>query len=290
LRTGLAEIFGVLLGPRANLGLFVPALSHRARWNLLSRPLWALVERLDVLLHAQIAATRADPSLEEREDVLALLVVARDEQGVGLTDGELRDELITLVTAGHETTATAIAWGADLLAHAPDVATTLRERLADGDRDYLKATAKEVLRVRTVAPISAARHSLEPFPIDGWLLGPDAAILVNAHDLHGDPELHPEPEAFRPQRFLDDPPDGYAYLPFGGGAHRCIGSALATLELELALEAIVTGCTLSPAGPPATRVRRGVTMAPGNRGAVRVTRLAPRRPTPHAETVPVSSA
>ena len=199
-----------------------------------------------------------------------MLVTARDEDGNGMSDAELRDELVTLVTAGHETTATAIAWAGGLLAHHPAVAGRLRETLADGDRDYLRATAKEVLRVRTVTPITAARHVLEPFPIDGWLFGSEAAILVNAEHLHHDPELHPEPDAFRPERFIDDPPDGYAYLPFGGGAHRCLGSALAMLELENAIEAMATACELEPAGPPAQPKRRGVTLAPGDRGAVRV--------------------
>jgi cytochrome P450 len=180
---------------------------------------------------------------------------------------------MTLVSAGHETTATAIGWAADLLAHNPDVAARLRESLAAGDRDYLKATAKEVLRARTVFYASAARHSLEPLRIGEWTIGTETLVLVDAQGVHGDPELWPEPEAFRPDRFLGEQPDGYSYVPFGGGAHRCLGAALASMELELVIEAIVTRVVLEPAGPPAEPVRRGISLAPGNRAKVRVAEL-----------------
>jgi cytochrome P450 len=280
LRKGLSSIFEAMVHPLSNLGLFLPrGLSRRARWNVLSRPFWSLMDRLHALLEEHIALTRSDPGLSERQDVLALLVLARDDQGNGLSEEELRDDLVTLVAAGHETTATAIAWGAELLAHHPQVAARVRASLADGDRDYLKAAAKEVLRLRTVAPVSAARHPLEPFSIDGYTVTAEAVVLVDAYDLHRDPSLYPDPRAFRPERFLEDPPDGYAYLPFGGGAHRCLGSALATLELELALEAIATRFTLAPAGPPAKPVRRGVTLAPANRGRVQIADKLPLRGT-----------
>jgi cytochrome P450 len=120
---------------------------------------------------------------------------------------------MTLLVAGHETTATAIAWAADLLAHHPAVVDRLRE----GDRAYLAATAKEVMRVRTIVPVAAART----------LLPEATVVLVDAYTLHHDPELWEEPEAFRPERFLDGQPEPYSYLPFGGGAHRCLGAARA---------------------------------------------------------------
>ena len=138
---------------------------------------------------------------------------------------------------------------------------------------YLKATAKEVLRARTVAYASAARRSLEPLRLGDWVIGPETLVLVDAQGIHRDPDLYPEPEAFRPERFLDGQPDGYSYVPFGGGAHRCLGAALATMELELVIETIVTRVRLVPAGPPARPVRRGVTLAPGNAGRVRVADL-----------------
>jgi cytochrome P450 len=256
--------------PRNNLGLFLPrAITRRAWWNVAARPGYRRLDRIRELLSAHITRTRDDPDLEHRNDVLSLLVHACDD-GAQLTDGELRDDLVTLVTAGHETTATAIAWGCDLLANNPGVARRLRDTLASGDRDYLKATVKEVLRARSILYVSVARHSLEPFRIGNWVLGPDVLILVDAQGIHGDPHLYPEPDAFRPERFLERSPDGYSYIPFGGGAHRCLGAPLATLELELFLESVAQNVILSPAGPPARPTRRGVTLAPGNRGRVRV--------------------
>ncbi len=257
-----------------NLAQFAPPwMTRRSWWNLPARFVYSRIDRVRGLLEAHITRTRTDPELARREDVLALLVRARDENGATLDNIDLRDELMTLVTAGHETTATAIAWAADLLAHNPAVADRLRETLADGDREYLKATAKEVLRARTVAYASAARHSLEPLKLGDWVIGPETLVLVDAQGIHRDPDLYPEPEAFRPERFLDGQPDGYSYVPFGGGAHRCLGAALATMELELVIETIVTRVRLVPAGPPARPVRRGVTLAPGNAGRVRVADL-----------------
>jgi cytochrome P450 len=226
------------------------------------------------LLGAHIARTRADPTLAERDDVLAVLVRARDQNGHALSDIDLRDELVTLVAAGHETTATAMAWACDLLAHHPDVVTRLRATIASGEREYLKATAKDVLRVRTVVYVAATRQMLEPFRIGEWIVGSDALVLVDAQGVHGDPRLYPQPQEFRPERFLGATPDGYAYIPFGGGAHRCLGAALATLELELFIETLVNHIDLAPVGAPAPPTRRGVTLAPRNQGRVRVSHRA----------------
>lgn len=271
----IAQHFDSINSRANNLAQFVPPwMTRRAWWNLPARAAYSRIDRVRGLLEAHIARTRTDPGLDRREDVLALLVRARDENGAALDDIDLRDELMTLVTAGHETTATAIAWAADLLAHNPAVAGRLRQTLLGGDREYLKATAKEVLRARTVAYASAARHSLEPLKLGEWVIGPETLVLVDAQGIHGDPKLYPEPDAFRPERFLDDPPDSYSYVPFGGGAHRCLGAALAMMELELVIEAIVTRVRLAPAGPPAQPVRRGVTLAPGNEGRVLVAELA----------------
>jgi cytochrome P450 len=280
LRDELAALIDWFNTPLHNLALFLPAgLNQRAWWNLPTRPAYARLDRMHQLLDEHIARTRSDPALAERNDVLSLLVAARGEDGQALTDLDLRDELVTLVIAGHETTATAIAWACDLLAHTPEQQNRIRETLAEGDHDYLKAAAKEVLRARTLAYASAARHPLEPFEIDDWLIGPNTLILVDAQGVHGDPEVYPDPEAFRPERFLETPPDGYAYIPFGGGAHRCLGASLAMLELESFLETLVTRVELAPTGPPAKRVRRGPILAPDTEGRVRISRLlSPAQP------------
>jgi cytochrome P450 len=274
LRDELASLIDWFNTPLHNLALFLPAgFGRRAKWNVLTRPAYARLDRMHALLDQHISSTRRDPALEQRTDVLALLVAARGEDGRALTDLDLRDELVTLVIAGHETTATAIAWACDLLAHNQGTQERLRETVVGGGREYLKAAAKEVLRARTIAYVSAGRHPLEPFPIGHWLIGEDALILVDAQGVHRDPEVYPDPEAFRPERFLEDPPDSYGYIPFGGGAHRCLGASLAMLELEVFLEVLAEHVRLAPAAPPARLVRRGPILAPDTEGKVRVSRL-----------------
>jgi cytochrome P450 len=287
LRSRLVENFDALDSPRNNLALFLPeVLTRRASWNSWA---YAPLDRVHELLAEHVVRTRSDPALDERADVLSLWIRARNDQEgadrgrTSLTDADLRDELLTLVIAGHETTATAIGWACDLLAHNPAVAARLRE---DEDHEYLKATAKEVLRARTIAYASAARHPLEPFPIGDWVLGSDVMILVDAQGVHLNPDLYPQPETFRPERFLEHSPDKYAYIPFGGGAHRCLGASLAMLELELFIETLVDRVELAPDGAPARPVRRGVTLAPANGGRVRVSRVsAPTSRSRRAERV-----
>lgn len=239
----MAKLADAFNSPLANLGLFAPALTRRTRWNPVSEHYWRMVDELDALMDGLVRDGG------EREDsVLAML------RETGLSDLELRDELKTLLIAGHETTATAIGWAADLLAHHPTVA----DRLRDGDRDYLAATAKEVLRIRPVLPVAAGRH----------LLPGGEMYLIDAYTLHHDPELWDEPGAFRPERFLDGEVAPYSYLPFGGGAHRCLGASLATLELEVAIAGIAERFDLAPAGPPQAPVRRGPTLTPADGATV----------------------
>ncbi len=205
-----------------------------------------------------VAAARADPVLPERTDLLAELVRGTDEKSQGLSDSELIDELKTLLIAGHETTATAIAWAADILAHDRDAA----ERLRDADDAYIARAAKEVLRLRTLAPVSVSRTLLEEAPIAGGMLPRDTVVVIDAFSLHRDRALHPQPDAFRPDRFANGGPPQYSYLPFGGGAHRCPGAALASLELEVFVAAVRSRFSLLPVGSPEAAVRRGPTLVP----------------------------
>jgi cytochrome P450 len=274
-RGELIEIFDAMVKPHNTLTMFLPALTRRgSRWRALSHPFRSLVARLDSLLARHIAEARRDPGLAEREDVLAMLMCARDADGNGLSDADLRDELVTLVVAGHETTATAMGWGADLLANSPEVVERLRVTLAAGERDYLKAAAKEILRARTVVTVGAARRVLEPFPIGDHVVDENAILIVDAHGVHGDPALHPDPEAYRPERFLDADAEPYSFLPFGGGAHRCLGGPLAMLWLELFIETLVTRRDLRPVEAPAKPMRRGVTLAPSTQGRIASVPLA----------------
>jgi cytochrome P450 len=282
LRDEITSAFDSFNTPMNNLAQFMPPwATRRSWWNVPVRVAYRRIDRVRALLEGHIATTREDPGLQRRDDVLALLVRARDQDGAALSDLDLRDELMTLVAAGHETTATAIAWAADLLAHNPTAADRVRETLAEGDREYLKATAKEVLRARTIAYVSAARQLLEPLRIGHLVIASGTLVLVDAQGMHGDPQLYPDPDAFRPERFLGEQPDSYSYVPFGGGAHRCLGAALATMELELAIEAIVTRVRIAAVGPPAGLVRRGVTLAPDNEGRVRIVERLYSAQAPH---------
>src|SRR4051794_10083614 len=245
--------------PTPAVTTYFPQLKTRARWNVGTIRWWQHTDELYELLDAQVVATQNDPRLDERDDILAMLVQARDEDGNSLTREDLRDELLALIGAGHETTAAAIAWGAEFLAH--DEA--LRERARNGDDDYLDALVKETLRIRSPLGASSVRVLDEPFEIGGHTIPAGVPILINGWGLHHDASLYPEPDAFRPERFLDRPPEPYTWLPFGGGAHRCLGAALAELEIKVALGALLRRVDFTAADrEPAPAVRRGVVVIP----------------------------
>jgi cytochrome P450 len=266
----LGEILDQIASPVANLALFAPALQRRARWNAVGERFHRIRSGLDELMAAGVRAARADPGLGDRDDLLALLVRSTDGEGRGLTDQELTDELKTLLIAGHESTATAIAWAIDILAHDRSVADQLRAAAVEGDTGMISRAAKEVLRLRTVAPVSVARTLLAEVETEGQLLPAETVVVVDAFSLHRDPALHPDPEAFRPERFANGGPPQYSYLPFGGGTHRCLGAALASLELEVFLAAVSERFVLLPTGPPEPSVRRGPTLVPAHGAPVRV--------------------
>ena len=265
----LREILDMIASPVANLALFAPSLQRRRRWNVVGERFHHIRSSLDNLMAELVRATRADPGLADRTDLLALLMRATDEEGRMLSDQELADELKTLLIAGHETTATAIAWAADILAHDREAAERLHEAARDRDAAHIARAAKEMLRLRTLAPVSVARTLLEEAETEGHLLPRETVVVVDAFTLHRDPELHLDPETFRPDRFADGGPPEYSYLPFGGGAHRCLGAPLASLELEVFLAAVSERFVLSPVGPPETGVRRGPTLVPAKGATVR---------------------
>jgi cytochrome P450 len=235
----------------------------------------------DLLLYEEIARRRADPRLDERTDVLSLLLRARDEDGEPMTDQELRDELMTMLLAGHETTATGLAFAFDLLGRHPHVLARLRDELASGDDAYLDAVVSETLRLRPV--VDAAERTLaRPRTIAGWDLPAGIRVYPGILLVHLREDLYPQPHAFRPERFLDGRAESYAWLPFGGGIRRCIGAALAQAELAEVIRTIVTRVELAPTRPePDPVVLRGVTLVPrhGTPVVVQRTALAPPIPT-----------
>ncbi len=211
--------------------------------------------------------------------MLSLLLAARHDDGSPMGDEELRDELVTVLAAGHETTATALAWAMERLLRAPRALERLRESIAAGEDEYLDATIKETLRARPVI-VDAARKLTAPATIGGYELPTGTYVMVGTAALHYREDLFPEPDEFRPERFLgDDTPDTYTWTPFGGGVRRCIGAAFAEYEMRVVLRAIFERADLSAPDPKPEAPRvRNITVAPG-RGA-RVVLDRPLRPAP----------
>jgi cytochrome P450 family 135 len=250
------------------------------RRNLGPRSPWARFlrsrEALDSFIYEEIRLRRAEPGHEERDDVLSLLLGARDEEGRAMSDRELRDEMVTVLGAGHETTATGLAWAVERLVRNPAVTEKLRESLAAGEDDYLGATVRETLRCRPVI-VDVARKLKAPATIGGYELAAGTFVLPAIAALHYREDLFPEPEAFRPERFLAERTENYAWIPFGGGVRRCIGAAFAEYEMRTILREFVRRAELRPVDPEPERVRvRNITLAPA-RGA-RVVLERPLRP------------
>jgi cytochrome P450 len=233
---------------------------------------------LDEAIYEVIAERRRASDLEERDDVFSTLLLARDENGEAMTDRELRDELVTLLVAGHETTATGLAWSFDLLLHYPRVMQRLRDTLAEADRSYLDAVVKEALRVRPVVPGIGRVVRGEPFELGGYVLPPGTEINPSIAVIHRRADRYPDPRKFRPERFLgDDAPDTYTWIPFGGGPRRCLGASFALFEMKVVIRRVLERATLRAAAPRLARVeRRGITMVP--RDGVRVVQTAPPAP------------
>ncbi|MGH2951479.1 MAG: cytochrome P450 [Solirubrobacterales bacterium] len=268
---------------------FAPAWLQRdlgslSPWGRLQRRLRAA----DALIYEEIARRRHEPDLDQRDDVLSLLLRARDEDGEPMSDAELRDELFTMLAAGHETTATGLAFAFDLLLHHPAELARLGDELAtEGSADaYLEAVVTETLRVRPV--IDAAERTLTaPREIGGWELPAGIRVYPAIALVHRREDLYPEASAFRPARFLDGRAESYAWLPFGGGIRRCIGAALAQAEMAEVIRVVVSRVRLSPVRPELDPVvMRGITMAPRHGTPVTVDAVEPR----HRASAPAYAA
>jgi cytochrome P450 family 135 len=229
------------------------------------------------MIYAEIARRRAVDDLEERTDVLSMLLLARDEHGEALTDAELRDELVTLLVAGHETTATGLAWAFELLLRNPDALARARAAVGEGDTAYLDAVVKETLRRRTVVPGVGRVVRGAPFELNGYVIPPGIEINPSISGMHRRSDSYPDPEAFRPERFLgDDAPDTYTWIPFGGGTRRCLGASFATFEMRVVIARVLARAELKAVGRPERGVRKGVTIVP--RRGVRAVQPAPPQP------------
>jgi cytochrome P450 len=222
----------------------------------------AQLKAVDELLYAEIADRRAAGDFEERDDILSLLMQARFEDGEGMDDSDLRDQLMTLLLAGHETTATALAWTFDLLLRHPRELGRLRDSLEAGEDEYMRATISESLRLRPVVPL-AGRRLAKDLVADGLELPAGTDVTPAIWLAHTRADAYPEPYAFRPERFLSDPPDTYAWVPFGGGVRRCLGAAFAEFEMRIVLREVLGRCELRKASPAPEKIgRRNITLSP----------------------------
>jgi cytochrome P450 len=265
-------------------GLLAPMHSLRLVWLALrrmslERPTGAIgraLDRLDETIYAELARRRVQGDLAERTDILSLLMQARDEAGQPMTDEELRDELVTLLLAGHETTATSVAWAIERLVRHPDKLARLVAEIdagvEQGGERYANAVVNETLRVRPVVPV-VARMLTQDFELAGYRLPAGTRVMPSIYLTNRSPRVYEDPAEFRPERFLETAPDTFAWIPFGGGIRRCIGASFAQLEMKLMLRTMLS--ELQPSVPPGRRRgqvggewirRRAITLVPA-RGA-----------------------
>ncbi len=289
LRGLLPTLFDVPVGA-------APGYMHRlGRIDLGPRSPWGAFrrrrDRIDALVLAEVAErrteiARGDMSDEAGADLLSMLLAERDDHGCPMSDRELRDQLVTMLAAGHETTSTSAAWAIERLVRHPQIVQDLRAEFERGETSLLDAVIKETLRSRPVVP-QVARYLTQDTEIDGVLVPADTMVMLPMSVIHLDPQVYPEPEAFRPERFLDgNDPGGYSWLPFGGGVRRCPGASLALLEMRVMIRTILQHVDLDPDRPePERPVVRGISTVP-SRGACVIVR---RRRTTDATKSPVEA-
>jgi cytochrome P450 len=252
--------------PRTTLGRWSPwgrALAYRLQYD-------AIVDRL-------IATARQDPYLDERNDVLALMLQSRYDDGAGMNRDEIADQLLTLLTAGHETTATTLAWAVERLRRHPDVLHRLTAEVNDGGSELREATILEVQRSRPVIDRTARQVRAPSMQLGRWTLPKDQVIVVSIYLMHNDEKLFPNPSAFDPDRFVGSRPDTYQWIPFGGGVRRCIGAAFAQMEMNVVLRTMLSNVTLEPASDRGERWHsRGIAWCPA-KGGLAVVHRRPER-------------
>ncbi len=222
-----------------------------ARMNMLRRgseppkALLRLRDPFDAAVFAEIERARRDPSLEERDDILAMLLRARHDDGSAITDAEIRDHVITLLIQGHEPTAVGTAWTLERLSRHPQVQDRLRAEVEAGQTAYLDAVINETLRVRPLEPL-IVRMVGKPYRLGPYELDPGTLIACNGYALHLSEEHYSEPERFLPERFLEQAPDKHTWIPFGGGVRHCLGRSLATYEMKYILSSLVQQFRFAP--------------------------------------------
>jgi cytochrome P450 family 135 len=260
LRRALTDLTEYLSGnARAALvALGDPARLRESRFAEFRR----LLLQADELVVAEIVRRRAAPDRDQRDDVLSLLLQARHDDGAPMSERELRDELMSLLIAGYETTATSLAWALERLARHPEALTRTVAEAPDGGGPYTDAAIQETLRIRPVF-MHLARRVNKPFTVRGYELSEGVTVAVAIPLVHRDPGIYPDPDAFLPERFLESPPGTYTWIPFGGGIRRCIGAGFSLLEMRAVLSTLLERFTVRVASTEPERAkRRLLVMAP----------------------------
>ena len=267
----MADVFN---SPLTSALLFLPKLQQSwGRWSP-----WGYFVRvkreIDKLIYAEIAERKKRDNIDG-EDILSMLMSARDETEQPMSDGELRDELMSLMFAGHETTATAIAWALYWVHYLPEVRARLLDEIASlgtfpepmeiAKLPYLDAVCKETLRIYPIAMLTFARVVQQPIQLLGYDLEPGLVLMGNIFSVHQREDIYPDAKQFKPKRFLEREFTSGEFIPFGGGARRCIGEALAKFELKLVLATVVSCYQLTLKSDRSEKPqRRGVTLSPAD--------------------------
>lgn len=270
LRRAIVQLLGLTERP----ALLIPTFLVALRRGRMIGPVKRYAEEVDRLIHREIAMRRATADLAGRTDVLSMLLTARDEDGQPMTDRELRDELVTILFAGHETTASALAWTFERLVRTRDAMALATEAARGDDPDgVLDATFQESLRLRPVVPVTA-RLLRDDFELSGYTIPKGTLTIISIVGVCQHPERFDDPAAFRPERFIGQRPDAYALIPFGGGVRRCIGAAFAQLEGRIVLREVLRRATLEAVhASDERRKRRNVTTVPSRGALVRIRTL-----------------
>ena len=265
-----------IIPPWVTLGSRLAALPKPARTYGRYSPWGRLAEwrrKYDVVIDKLIADERGDPHFEERTDILALMLRSRYEDGSPMSRKDIGDELLTLLAAGHETTAATLGWAFERLRRHPDVLAALVAEADTDDNELRQATILEVQRARTVIDF-AGRHVYAPvFELGGWVIPRGYSILVSIAQIHANPDAFPDPDHFDPKRYIGTKPPTFAWIPFGGGTRRCVGAAFANMEMDVVLRTVLWHFTIETTTAPGEKWHaRGVAFTPTNGGRIVVHR------------------
>ena len=265
--------------------LLPPMVTNASRMVVMPLPEWRLGSwtpwakhaayrrEFDETVNRLIAKAKADPNLADRDDVLAIMLQSRYDDGSAMSDRDVADQLLTMLAAGHETTATTLAWAFERLRRHPAILRRLVEEADAGGSDYLQATVLELQRHRPVIDLTMRHVAADSMPLGEWVIPKGYNVIVGISLVHNNEDVFPNAATFNPDRFVGVSPDTYSWVPFGGGTRRCIGAAFANMEMNVALRTVLREFDIAPTSEPGERWHsRGVAFAPKKGGRVRLTR------------------